>query len=64
MPKLTPLRAIRAKCIHCCCGSRKEVRLCTATRCPLWPYRLGHRPGYRRKKDSPPADLPTAPACA
>lgn len=34
-------KAIRAKCIDCCCGQKNEVRLCPAKDCPLWPYRLG-----------------------
>lgn len=42
--RLTPLRAIRAKCLDCSAGSYKEVRLCLDTNCPLWPYRLGRRP--------------------
>ena len=25
---LTPIKAIRAKCLDCCCGSAKEVELC------------------------------------
>lgn len=44
---LTPMRAIRAKCVDCCAGSRFEVKLCTAENCPLHPYRFGKRPkGY------------------
>lgn len=42
---LTPMRAIRAKCIDCCCGQKNEVRLCPCTDCPLYPYRMGRRPG-------------------
>ncbi len=42
--KLTPMKAIRAKCLDCCNGQRSEVRLCAAKRCPLYPYRHGHRP--------------------
>lgn len=42
---LTPIKAIRAKCLDCCCGSYQEVRLCTCEKtCALYPYRLGHRP--------------------
>jgi len=41
---LTPIRAIRAKCMWCCAGSAQEVRLCPAVGCPLHEYRLGHRP--------------------
>ena len=42
---LTPMKAIRAKCLDCCCGQRNEVRLCPCADCPLYPYRMGHRPG-------------------
>ena len=42
--KLTPLKAIRAKCMDCCCGQAKEVRLCPEINCPIYPYRMGRRP--------------------
>lgn len=34
---MTPVKAIRAKCLDCCCGSTKEVRLarCMAARSTL-----------------------------
>ena len=41
---LTPIKSIRKKCLDCCCGSRKEVRLCTIVDCALYPYRFGKRP--------------------
>lgn len=41
---MTPMKAIRANCLDCCGGSPKEVRLCPSAKCPLYPYRLGHRP--------------------
>lgn len=44
MAERTPIKAIRAKCIDCCCGNLKEVRLCTTILCPLHEYRMGHRP--------------------
>ena len=44
MKKLTPMRAIRFKCLKCCCGSISGVRLCTIDRRPLYTYRSGHRP--------------------
>lgn len=31
--------AVKAKCLDCCCWQRKEVQLCTASTCPLHPYR-------------------------
>lgn len=44
MDKLTPLKAIRRKCIECCNGQQVEVRRCTCENCPLYGYRMGHRP--------------------
>lgn len=41
---LTPMRAIRAKCLDCCCGQIGEVRLCPCDDCPLHAYRHGRRP--------------------
>ena len=40
----TPVKAIREKCLDCCCGSHKEVRQCTVINCAIYPYRLGRRP--------------------
>jgi hypothetical protein len=44
-----PLRALRARCLDCCCGSANEVRKCTAVVCPSWPFRLGINP-FRQKR--------------
>lgn len=44
MKSLTPMKAIRAKCIDCGGGLLSEVRLCPVTTCALWPYRMGKRP--------------------
>ncbi len=44
MKVLTPLKAIRAKCLDCCCGNTREVRECPITSCPIWPFRMGKRP--------------------
>ena len=41
---LTPMKAIRDKCIDCSGGSKHEVKLCVCTDCPLWPFRLGRHP--------------------
>ena len=40
----TPIQSIREKCLDCCCGSHKEIRLCPVTDCALYPYRMGRRP--------------------
>lgn len=39
--RITRGKAIRLKCLDCCCGNNTEVRRCTATGCPLWRYRMG-----------------------
>ena len=44
MRKITPLKAIRLKCLDCTCNQPLEVRLCTATNCPLYAFKSGHRP--------------------
>lgn len=44
MKQLTPIKAIRAKCMDCTCQQPKEIRECPSTSCPLWPYRMGKRP--------------------
>ena len=46
---LTPIKAIRAKCLDCCCDSITEVRLCPVKDCPLYPYRFGHNPNIKRE---------------
>lgn len=67
-----PLKAIRSKCLDCCCGSAKSVKFCTSDginsrACSLWPYRFGIRPAtalkkYGRKflnpRKLPPHDVP------
>jgi len=44
---MNPLKVIRAKCIDCCGGVKSEVDACTATRCPLHPYRMGTNPNRK-----------------
>jgi hypothetical protein len=42
--RLTPIKAIRAKCLDCSCDSFSEVKLCPDKECALYPYRMGKRP--------------------
>ena len=44
MNHLTPIKAIRAKCLECSNYQPKEVRECLITDCPLFPYRMGKNP--------------------
>lgn len=39
--RITRGKAIRLKCLDCCCGNSAEVRRCDLKKCPLWPYRMG-----------------------
>ena len=47
---LTPLKAIRARCMDCCGGSRSEVRKCVAHDCASWPFRMGKNPFAMRNR--------------
>lgn len=60
---LTPVKAIRTKCLDCCCGHPSEVRICTAVKCPLYPYRMGKRPkaGGDTPEDTISADTHESP---
>jgi len=50
-PKLvTPLKAMRLKCLECCAGSSNEVKACHMKDCPLWLYRFGKRPFRTKRK--------------
>ena len=45
-----PVKAIREYCLECCLNNPNEVRLCNASECPLWAFRLGKNP-YRTKRE-------------
>ena len=48
--ELTPLKAVRAKCIDCSGGSIHEVKKCAIPECPLYPFRLGKSPFRKPRK--------------
>lgn len=48
---LTPLKAIRAKCLDCSAGIMAEVRLCPVANCALYPYRMGKRPNTQPRQE-------------
>ena len=41
MERVSRSKAIRLKCLDCCCGQQAEVRKCPVENCPLWRYRMG-----------------------
>ena len=54
MKEVTPMKAIRQKCLDCSCGSSEEVKNCFAKKCPLYHFRFGYKldeNGNRRKRD-------------
>lgn len=63
--KLTPLKAIRKKCVDCSGYSVKEVRECVMPDCSLYPYRMGNNPSRKgqgrikniRNSDKAPTQL-------
>ena len=47
-----PVKAIRAKCLDCCCDQANEVKLCPVKDCSHWPCRFGKNP-YRTRTLTP-----------
>ena len=41
---MSPLKALRLRCLDCCCFSPNEVKHCVSTNCPSWPFRMGTNP--------------------
>jgi hypothetical protein len=41
---LSPLQALRARCLDCCAGQANEVAVCPVVECPAWPFRMGTNP--------------------
>ena len=56
---MTPMKAIRAKCLDCCCGNVAEVRRCPISDCSLYPYRMGHRPKSNLSRETPAQERET-----
>ena len=49
--RLTPIKAIRAKCLECSGDNNAEVRNCVIPSCPLYPYRMGHNPYIKMSEE-------------
>lgn len=47
---VTPLKAIRAKCVQCQGGQVKQIAKCEVKTCALWPFRMEHNPFNRLSK--------------
>jgi len=42
-------KTIRKFCIWCSNSQPKEIRLCTCTDCPLYPFRMGEKPDGKNR---------------
>jgi len=51
MKGLTPVKAIRRKCLEC--SNRKMIRECPEAACPLFIYRMGCNPARKRIGGNP-----------
>lgn len=45
-----PVKAIREFCLECSGDSTAEVKNCTRTVCPLFPFRMGKNPFRQRRE--------------
>jgi hypothetical protein len=45
---MSPVEAIRRKCLDCSGQQPAEVKLCEVVTCPLWPFRAGRHPSTRK----------------
>jgi hypothetical protein len=48
---LTPIQAIRKKCLECSNGQPNEIKECLIKNCPLYDYRISER-HYKRDDGS------------
>lgn len=46
MKKLTPVKAIRHKCLECQANRYSLIRNCEEKNCPLYCFRLGLNPNH------------------
>jgi len=50
---MTPLKAIREKCIDCMCGSKHEVTQCPVDDCSLHQCRFGRNSQAKKREYTP-----------
>jgi len=53
--RLTPLRAIRHRCLDCSNEQSLEVKMCPVKGCALWNYRFGRNPAPEIRVQIPSA---------
>jgi len=53
MKRVSPLKAIRLKCLDCMAGQVNEIKVCSVLDCPLWLFRLGKHPFSEKNRKNP-----------
>lgn len=56
MERITPLRAIRLKCLDCMGEQYNAVKSCPCVDCSLWKFRLGIHPFTKKNSKNPLLD--------
>jgi hypothetical protein len=51
--KITPLKAIRLKCLDCTGHQKNEIKACPSVDCPLWKFRLNIHPFTKKNLSNP-----------
>ena len=51
--RISPLKAIRLKCLDCTGGEVLQIKTCPAIDCPLWKFRLGIHPFTEKNSKNP-----------
>jgi len=49
MEAISPLKAIREKCLDCMGGQASEIKLCPCGECPLYLFRFGKNPNMQHQ---------------
>ena len=55
---LTPVKAIRARCLDCACFAPSQVRRCFIPECHLYSYRMGKNPNFQKEQGESEDSLP------
>lgn len=50
---ISPMMAIRKKCLDCTAGQFQEVKACPVLSCPLWMFRTGKNPNCGNNASNP-----------
>ena len=51
--QISPIKAIRKKCLDCMGNQAQEVRACPMLECSLWKFRLGINPNCGDNAQNP-----------